>query len=96
MSDKTKVVQFRATPKSQAKLEELKARLKEKGVKPSIEVVLNSMLENVTMAFFDKCVSQLVSENSVKTQLLKMHKEGRITEEMLNSLLKNTAESPDN
>ncbi|MDC9583197.1 hypothetical protein PSI15_16835 [Xenorhabdus sp. PR6a] len=89
MINKTKVVQFRATPKSHEKLEQLKARLKEKGVKPSIELMLNTILENMTLADFDKSTKALVEANSVKTRLLKMFKDGRITQEMLDTLLKN-------
>ncbi|KMJ44973.1 hypothetical protein AB204_11555 [Xenorhabdus khoisanae] len=96
MTSKAKVVQFRATPKAQSKISELKSRLKSKGVKPSIEIVLNALLENITLAEFDKCTKQIIADNSVKTQLLEMFKEGRITEEMLEILMKNAEQSADN
>ncbi|PHM69488.1 hypothetical protein [Xenorhabdus sp. KJ12.1] len=96
MAEKSKVVQFRATPKAQTKINELKARLKSKGVKPSIEVVLNAILENITLADFDKCTKQIIAGNSVKTQLIEMFNAGKITEEMLELLMKNAEKSTDN
>lgn len=84
---KDKVVQFRATAKSQDKLDVLKNRLKEKGIKPSIELLLNAILENITLTDFDKMIEKLANENDVITKLTKMFKEGKINKEMLDSLM---------
>lgn len=84
-----KVVQFKATPKAQNKLEQLKKRLRSKGTKPSIELILNAILENITYPEFDRMVKSIIETNSVKNQLLEMFNEGRITKEMLDELMKN-------
>ncbi|MEI9751387.1 hypothetical protein V5085_10690 [Moellerella wisconsensis] len=84
---KDKVVQFRATAKSQDKLDVLKNRLKEKGIKPSIELLLNAILENITLTDFDKMIEKLATENDVISKLTKMYKEGKINKEMLDSLM---------
>ncbi|KLN95647.1 hypothetical protein [Moellerella wisconsensis] len=84
---KDKVVQFRATAKSQDKLDVLKNRLKEKRIKPSIELLLNAILENITLTDFDKMIEKLATENDVISKLTKMYKEGKINKEMLDSLM---------
>ncbi|MEW2741581.1 hypothetical protein ABZ131_20690 [Providencia rettgeri] len=91
----TKVTQFKATPKAQAKLDQLRKRLRSQGTKPSIELILNAILENIKLSDFDVMTKSIVEANSVKNQLLEMHKDGRITKEMLDELMKNQPKQED-
>nr|WP_181374631.1 hypothetical protein [Pectobacterium carotovorum]AKG47455.1 hypothetical protein pA_00015 [Pectobacterium carotovorum] len=84
-----KVVQFKATQKAQSKLEQLKKRLRTQGTKPSIELILNAILENIHLSDFDKMTKGVIEANSIKNQLLEMFNDGRINKEMLDELMKN-------
>lgn len=87
--NKLKVTQFRATPKAQSKLDVLKKRLREGGVKPSIDIVLNTIIENITLAEFDRMAKSLLASNSVKSQIMQMFNNGQLTQEMLDALKPN-------
>lgn len=50
MMQKQKVVQFRIAQKPHSRIAELRTRLRKQNVKPNIDMILNAILENISMA----------------------------------------------
>ncbi|WP_162271081.1 hypothetical protein [Morganella psychrotolerans] len=51
--------------------------------------MLNTIIENITLADFDRLAKNLIASNSVKSQIMEMFNNGQLTQEMLDALKPN-------
>lgn len=85
----SKVIQFRVSEKAHKRLADCRVRLRSHTVKPNLDMILNAILENMTLADFDHYTKGLVSANNARSKLEKMFSEGRITQEQMDELITN-------
>ena len=73
--------------KANDKLGKFQVKLKEKNIKMSKAEVINTILEQLTMADFDKVISSVVASAKTREKIMRIYENSNMTKEDLETLL---------
>ncbi|EMA2753930.1 TPA: hypothetical protein RMT52_005062 [Escherichia coli] len=80
--------QVALSDKANEKLEKFQGRIKEKNLKMSKAEVINAILENMTMADFDRTSASLTSSSKAREKIMRLYKNSNMTKDDLEEILK--------
>ncbi|MGR4536572.1 hypothetical protein [Escherichia coli] len=84
---KTTYCQVALSDKANDKLGKFQVKLKKKNIKMSKAEVINTILEQLTMADFDKVISSVGASAKTREKIMRIYENSNMTKEDLETLL---------